>query len=571
VRRPLPPLLCLVATLAASATTLPASAQGTTLDRARSAEDAVRALGSSISAVAQDNGTTADTLRDRLRSDSALWVDPDGRLFYIDPAPLEAEPIATSTTTPAGAPDSREEVLALSSLPGADRTVHLDVDGFGGEYGGTVGGAWNKRTYTGGDGVAEPYSLDADMAFSTQEIADIYSIWQRVAEDFAPFDINVTTQTPADASIDRSGPGDTVYGTRVAITSTKQSCGCGGVAYVGVFDHDGSNGWTHGYYQPAFVYNRGAKYAAEAASHEAGHNLGLNHDGTKEHDGVAASGYYTGHGDWAPIMGVGYYEPITQWSKGEYAWANNPEDDFAVAAANGGPLRADADGETALGLDGTPVSGAIGTGDAGDVFTLAAPGPDATSVTISVQPALVSPNLDLHVTLATDTADPLSAAYNADVAGGLGATLTATLDPGTPYTVSVKGTDRGDPLLDGYSPYGSVGSYVVTATTGPLALATPVAPGGPTATASSGSVSVSWADVSSDETSVELQRWKLVDGTFAPAGTVLLAADRTAHVDSPGSGTWQYTVRALNSAGPSEPSPVSNTVTLSTSKPRGNK
>jgi hypothetical protein len=22
-----------------------------------------------------------------------------------------------------------------------------------------------------------------------------------------------------------------------------------------------------------------------------------------------------GHGDWAPIMGVGYYRPISQWSK----------------------------------------------------------------------------------------------------------------------------------------------------------------------------------------------------------------------------------------------------------------
>ena len=46
----------------------------------------------------------------------------------------------------------------------------------------------------------------------------------------------------------------------------------------------------------------------EAASHEAGHNLGLSHDGTRK------TGYYAGHGDWAPIMGVGYYREVSQWS-----------------------------------------------------------------------------------------------------------------------------------------------------------------------------------------------------------------------------------------------------------------
>ena len=28
--------------------------------------------------------------------------------------------------------------------------------------------------------------------------------------------------------------------------------------------------------------------------------------------------YYKGHGGWAPIMGVGYYKAVVQWSKGEY-------------------------------------------------------------------------------------------------------------------------------------------------------------------------------------------------------------------------------------------------------------
>src|SRR5690606_28955367 len=118
---------------------------------------------------------------------------------------------------------------------------------------------------------------------------------------------------------------DTVYGTRVLITPSVGAqdalCGgqCGGVAYLGVFAR------VDGRAQPAWVFPQSlqnqSKAIAEAASHEAGHNLGL------EHDGTASSGYYTGHGVWAPIMGAGYNRPLTQWSRGSYAGANNAQDD----------------------------------------------------------------------------------------------------------------------------------------------------------------------------------------------------------------------------------------------------
>ncbi|HRC36429.1 MAG TPA: M66 family metalloprotease, partial [Rubrivivax sp.] len=87
------------------------------------------------------------------------------------------------------------------------------------------------------------------------------------------------------------------------------------------------------------------KYVAEAISHEAGHNMGLGHDG------YSGGGYYQGHGSgatgWAPIMGVGYYQSLVQWSKGEYATANNVQDDYAVMQSNGLPLRADDHGNSA--------------------------------------------------------------------------------------------------------------------------------------------------------------------------------------------------------------------------------
>ena len=104
--------------------------------------------------------------------------------------------------------------------------------------------------------------------------------------------------------------------------------GCGGVAYLGVFDT--VNGTAAGppatatatCSRPGSSRTSSAnspKNIAEAVSHEVGHNLGLDHDGNAS----TGLGYDPGHGAWAPIMGVGYDHPITQWSKGDYTGANN--------------------------------------------------------------------------------------------------------------------------------------------------------------------------------------------------------------------------------------------------------
>jgi hypothetical protein len=572
VRRSGSAFLCLAVALTAPLLVAsPGSADAPAGDRARHGEDAVRALGERLPAVARAHQTSAAVLRERLRSDATLWVDADDALLYVDEAPRAgSEEVAGPGTGTGAAPASAVDVFALHSLPGARRTIHLDFDGVGGTYGGTIGGAWS-RSYTGGDSTAEPYDLDGDVTtFSADERADIYSAWQRVAEDYAPFAIDVTTQEPGTARIERTDSLDQEYGTRLAITSTSNSCGCGGVAYVGVFDKIGAGSRGHAYNQPAFVYTRGGKYVAEAASHEAGHNLGLSHDGT------STEGYYVGHGDWAPIMGVGYYEPISQWSKGEYPDANNPEDDFVVAAANGGERRGDSGGAT-LQL-GQPVERAIEAVGDTDAFELTVPGATTdppVTVSVGVEPSLVSPNLDVVATLspgpgAFSKAAPVG--FSSDVAGGLGSTLTAQLQPGTTYSVTVGATGSGT-SADGYGTYGSLGGYTVTASLGSATAG--VAPPTPASFAvasptADGRIAISWAD-GGGETSYEVFRYSVSGGTDTLSRTVAVSADRQSYTDSPGAGSWAYQLLAVNPTGASALTSRSATVTVVPTRKGGRK
>jgi hypothetical protein len=93
------------------------------------------------------------------------------------------------------------------------------------------------------------------------------SIWRAVAEDFAPFDVDVTTEYPGSEQLIEKSDG-TGHGIRVAIGGSSYDwygAGAGGVAYVGSF---GSS-----YYGPTFVFpaqlgNGSPKYVAEAISHE---------------------------------------------------------------------------------------------------------------------------------------------------------------------------------------------------------------------------------------------------------------------------------------------------------------
>lgn len=421
---------------------------------------AVELLGDRLDAAARVNGLTAPGLRALLLEDTTAWVGETGRVYFKDQAPAltDAVPAAAALSYPLAS------TFLLHSKPGSQRVIFLDFDGA--DVSGTL---WNEE-----DGVRAgrhpAWSLDADATtFNTTERTAIQSVWQRVAEDYAPFDVDVTTQFPGEAAITRSDIGDAFYGTRALISPSadalSQICGggCGGVAFFDVFDEPAA----HASLQPAWIFpqtlGNDTKAIAEAVSHEVGHNLGL------DHDGQGTLGYYEGHAAWAPIMGVGYDRPITQWSRGGYTGANNQEDDLAIIAGNGTPRRIDEAGATIGGAgQALPAGSAYITSRADvDVYEL---GWCSGAITVAARPAPTSPNLDIKLslldaggsTLSTD--NPLSTRVDWDVADGMSAALTRSV-PAATYFVAVDGVGHGTPIT-GYDDYGSLGAYTLELSSG---------------------------------------------------------------------------------------------------------
>jgi hypothetical protein len=72
--------------------------------------------------------------------------------------------------------------------------------------------------HAGSDIVTPPYDTDKSAAtFSVSEQADIIAIWRAVAEDYAPFDVDITTEDPGPEALRRSSARDVHYGRRVCI------------------------------------------------------------------------------------------------------------------------------------------------------------------------------------------------------------------------------------------------------------------------------------------------------------------------------------------------------------------
>ena len=344
------------------------------------------------------------------------------------------------------------------SKRGSRNVIYLDFNGA------TVSGTeWNTddnvTTY-----VAKPYSIDSDLTtFSDLEQAAIFTVWDRVAEDYSSFDIDVTTEAPSTFT-------DTTAW--VVITPTTDANGkdlphkgAGGIAILDVFGKPN----YHSTNSPVWVTDMAAYSIADAASHEVGHNLGLKHDGigTSEYAGGFAA--TPASPSWGPIMGAPYGMTLSQWSKGEYTGATNSEDDLAIISGKLGYL-ADDNGNTtatASSLRATnnlfAVNGKIErTGDVdvfqvnlkqGDIIILAVPHVSSGSTS--------GGNLDIKLTLLSSTSTEL---FTSNPLNATGAQIAGTINQAGTFFLKVEGVASGNPMgtpPNGATNYGCLGQYAL--------------------------------------------------------------------------------------------------------------
>ncbi len=420
----------------------------------RHGEAAVRRLGELLPRAAARNDLAPAALRGLLTTDPTAWLDEDGRLYYVEPA----DPTPTAyADTGAAAPAPLDQTFRLHSSPGAERVIFLDVDGA------TVSDtAWSSSGIAATHPAWDPAGDGA--GFSDAEKASVQQVWSIVAEDFAPWDVDVTTEDPGTAGLVRSSPADTDYGTRALISPSDDAwlkiCqrSCGGVAYVGVFDT----------VRLALLSRPGSSRRAPAALPRASPRPPRTRwattsvsPTTARRPGTTTAATASGRRSW----GWATASPSPSGARGHYTGANNHEDDLATI---GDYL--DTRPDEAGNLPSAP--GPLPSGTAyvtapGDVDTYLL-GTCTAGAHVSVEVAALSGDLDVRATVragdgsAVATADPASGVGDGRTASGLGAVATVP-DAGSGYTVAVDGVGRGTWAANGYDDYGSLGAYTVTA------------------------------------------------------------------------------------------------------------
>jgi hypothetical protein len=386
-----------------------------------------------------DHGIEGNIILRKSKKAYKYYQDQDGNAYVNDVninevVCIEYEHHEDSKPSGAQRTSSVQALTTLESLPGANGCVLLDFDGQ------VVSGTrWNN-------------GATINAAPSGMSDAAVQETWEVVSEDYRPFNVNITTNEAVFNSYPKNRR------MRCIITPTNTAApGAGGVAYISSFSWNDDT--------PCWVFILSGKSAGEASSHEIGHTLSLGHDGRT----TPAEGYYQGHGSWAPIMGVGYYKTVTQWSKGEYANSNNKEDDLSkiTSTTHGLGYRNDdhanvTTSATALNISSTGVVSAQANkglierqGDV-DMFKFTTSG---GAVNLTFSPAARYANLDILVNL-YNSAGAVISTHNPT---GLSSSISTSLAAGT-YYLSVDGTGALDPATTGYSDYASLGMFTISGT-----------------------------------------------------------------------------------------------------------
>lgn len=428
------------------------------------------------------------------------------------------------------------QVPLLNSYPSARATLFLDFDG---QY--VTGTSWNWS----GDINAQPAGLST---------ADITEVFNRVAEDYRIFNINITT----DSTVYWAAPARQRM--RLIITPTSQWYGsAGGISFVGSFTWgDGTPAWVF-----SALLGNSPKKIAEAASHEGGHTLGLQHQSYYSATCVKTEyngGFGTGETSWAPIMGVGYYRNLTTWHYGtSVVGCSTYQDDISVIAgsANNFGLRPDDIGNTHVdatnvnfSATGFGTSGLINSATDKDVFKFSLASP--TFVQLDAVPENVGANnsganIDIKLSLLNNKGDTIGQYNPADV---VSAGVDTSLATGTYYVV-VEGV--GNAYLAASE---SLGFYTLTASTSSTLPIHHLVLSG---SGNAGTLTMNWL-YESDEAIKQNDIQYSTDGAHFETLATVGADNRTFSYKPLTSGTMYYRIRVVTVG--DEKSYYSNIITM---------
>ena len=407
-----------------------------------------------------------------------MHIDENGQIVYscfhpeIEPQQAQAVSIPEEFYEMEAAASGFTNSVPISSPPafsspaGATNYIFIDVNGA--VISNTAWTtAWSTNTLH-----AKPLDTDGDTnTFSPAEQEMIKRIWSQVSEDYSGFNVNVTTVVPPNFPLNNRVAHALVTKSVDAFGTDMPYKGAGGVAYIGVF---GRSDFAKKY-SPAFVYydslGTNAGNISEATAHEIGHNMGLSHDG-KVATTTSALTYYSGHGtgltSWGTIMGAAYGKNVTQWSKGQYYGANNFEDDLSIISGKLG-YAADDVSDSVRGILPSEFNGMFQQPGDTDTWELTTGG----RLAVTVRPTNLKSgasgdtaggNSDIKVTIYNMDMTPYRTFDNpADVLEAFDIAL-----PAGKYILQLQPGTTGDPGVNpptGYTTYGNMGGYTITADT----------------------------------------------------------------------------------------------------------
>lgn len=217
-------------------------------------------------------------------------------------------------------------VPVLNSRPGAAYTIYLDFAGF------SFTGTWLNGSSPG----VTPAYANATGAFTDQQQANIANIWARVAEKYAPFNINVTTVDPAFAAGQAGSDAarqafydQTPHFMHTVIGGSGAWYGSGGTGVSGIRTDQSSystttNGGAGSGFHTNFVFAglmpTNLQALGEVVSHENGHGLGASHQvdvsNSKLINAYATNFGAIGNGSYAPVMGSSFSSQRGTWRVG---------------------------------------------------------------------------------------------------------------------------------------------------------------------------------------------------------------------------------------------------------------